>query len=57
MNKHDIINDPKWAHELAEIERKEKLEIRLFAAAMVLLFATFSSPVFFQFIFGLILKG
>lgn len=57
MNNHDIINDQKWSCELAENRRKAKLEIRIFAIGIVLLFAAFCSPVFFQYFCVIFLKG
>ena len=56
MNKHDILNDEIWLKLLASNKRKAELEIVLLAVGVVVLFAAFCSPVFFQYVFGLFLK-
>lgn len=55
--KHDIINGANWLKLQASNKRKAQLEIRLLATGIVVLFAAFCSPVFFQALFGLFLKG
>ena len=57
MNKHDSLNDARWLKLQASNKRKAELEIRLLATGIVVLFAAFCSPVFFQVLFGLFLKG
>lgn len=57
MNKHDILNDVHWLKLQASNKRKAELEILLLAVGVVVLFAAFCSPVFFQVLFGLFLKG
>ena len=57
MNKHDILNDANWLKLQASNKRKAELEIVLLAVGVVVLFAAFCSPIFFQVLFGLFLKG